>query len=93
MQLWVEQTGPGGTYFNYSANLSKFGMYLDHTIPHPVGTIVQLQFALPDETDPIRVRAKIVNAEIGDVMGMGLTFVDAPADVTARIEKFIAKNG
>jgi uncharacterized protein (TIGR02266 family) len=93
MQLWVEQTGPDGTYFNYTANLSTGGMFLDHTIPHPIGTIVQLQFLLPDEPNPIRVRAKIVSAETRDAMGMGLTFVDVPADVSARIAKFIADNG
>ena len=91
-QLWVEQTGPGGTYFNYTANLSTGGMYLDHTVPHPIGTIVQLEFKLPDDEAPIRVRAKIVSAPT-DTLGMGLHFLDVPAPIAARIQAFIAKNG
>jgi uncharacterized protein (TIGR02266 family) len=94
VQMWVEETSAQGTYFNHSANLSAGGMYLEKTIPHPVGTVVQLQFTLPGEDAPIRVRAEIVAAVAGDQqVGMGLHFVDAPAEVVTRIRSYIAAAG
>ncbi|HZS38232.1 MAG TPA: PilZ domain-containing protein [Polyangia bacterium] len=94
VQMWVEETSAEGTYFNHSANLSAGGIYLEKTIPHPVGTVVQLQFTLPGDPAPIRVRAKIVAAMTGDDrVGMGLNFVDAAPDVVRRINKYIDDAG
>ncbi len=91
VQMWVEETSAQGTYFNHSSNLSTGGIYLEKTVPHPVGTVVQLQFTLPGEEAPIRVRGKIVGAVAGDErLGMALNFVDAEPDVVARIRKYIA---
>ena len=92
VQLWVKERDPDGVYYNHATNLSVGGMYLERAIPHPVGTEVELQFTLPDEKDPIAVRARIVNAAV-ESMGMGLSFVDIAPEVLARIENFVGKNG
>lgn len=92
--MWVEQSGPEGTYFNHSANLSAGGIYLEKTIPHPVGTVVQLEFTLPGESAPIRVRAEVAAAVAGEErFGMALHFVDAPAEVERRIASYISAAG
>jgi uncharacterized protein (TIGR02266 family) len=90
VEMWVEEASAQGTYFYHSSNLSTGGIYLEKTVPHPVGTVVQLQFTLPGDEAPIRVRGKIVGAVAGDErLGMALNFVDADADVVARIRKYI----
>ena len=77
VQMWVEESSPDGTYFQRSANLSEGGIFLEKTIPHPVGTVVSLQFTLPDDPTPMKVHAEIVNAASDDAeLGMGLKFVD-----------------
>jgi uncharacterized protein (TIGR02266 family) len=94
VQMWVEETSADGTYFNHSANLSAGGIYLEKTIPHPVGTVVQLQFTLPGDQVAIRVRAKIVSAVAGDDrVGMALNFLDASPDAVRRIAKYIDDAG
>jgi uncharacterized protein (TIGR02266 family) len=91
VQMWVEESGPDGMYFQRAANLSEGGIFLEKTIPHPVGTQVTLQFNLPDQAGPIRVQGEIVNAKAVDgELGMGLKFVDLPPDVAARIRRFVS---
>lgn len=89
VQMWVEERIADGLYFQRAANLSAGGMYLENTIPHPVGTRVALQFTLPDGGPPLRVHAQIVNAAAEDTVGMGLKFVDLPAEEAERIRKFV----
>jgi uncharacterized protein (TIGR02266 family) len=98
VQMFVEESpvsseGPEATYFQRSSNLSPSGMFLENTVPHPVGTRVALQFTLPGENSPIRVQAEIVSALEGEEhMGMGLRFVNPPAEVQTRITAFIAQH-
>jgi hypothetical protein len=92
--MWVEESTEHELYFQHSANLSAGGMFLDRTIPHPVGTIVTLQFTLPGETEPIRVRSQIVHAAGGeptDKLGVHLKFLDPKT--AERIDRYIAQHG
>jgi hypothetical protein len=69
-------------------------MFLEKTIPHPVGTRVSLQFTLPGDEQPIRVRAEIVSAvDAGESFGMGMRWVEPPPELVARIERFLAEHG
>ena len=92
VQMFVEESHDHATYFQHSSNLSKGGIFLEKTIPHPVGTRVSLQFTLPGDQTPIKVDAEIVNALGSDErLGMGLRFIDPGAEVAQRIERFIAE--
>jgi uncharacterized protein (TIGR02266 family) len=90
--MWVEEEGPRGTYFQRSANLSEGGVFLERTIPHPVGTQVKLKLALPDGGEPLAVNAEIVNAAAAEgELGMGLRFVDLPDKSAQRIRRLVEK--
>jgi len=94
VRMWVEESGPQGLYFQRSANLSAGGIFLERTIPHPVGTIVNLAFTLPDEGAKLEVRAEIVNAASEDeALGMGLRFVDLSPEAAERIDRLVGKLG
>jgi len=41
VQIWVEEKTERELYFQRSANISTGGIYLENTIPHPVGTLLQ----------------------------------------------------
>jgi uncharacterized protein (TIGR02266 family) len=92
VQIWVEEKTDRELYFQRSANLSAGGIYLENTIPHPVGTRVTLRFALPGDTEKFEVRAEVVGAIAGEEeMGMGLKFLDLPAADAERIRQYIAR--
>ena len=92
VQMFVEESHEHATYFQHTKNLSRGGMFLEKTMPHPVGTRVQLQFTLPGDETPLQVQAEIVSALDGDdAMGMGLKFVDLTPEVAGRLDRFIAE--
>ena len=94
VQIWVEEKTDRELYFQRSANLSAGGIYLENTIPHPVGTRVNLRFSLPGDADKIEVRAEVAAAIAGEEeFGMGLKFVDLDGAVLERIQKYIARTG
>jgi uncharacterized protein (TIGR02266 family) len=95
VEMWVEQSTARELYFQRSANLSIGGMYLENTVPHPVGTVITIHFTLPGDTVRIECRAQIVNAaESSDNgLGMGLKFIDLDPQVEVRIRNFIAAHG
>jgi uncharacterized protein (TIGR02266 family) len=89
VEMWVEESTERELYFQRSGNLSEGGIFLENTIPHPKGTVVNLQFTLPGDTAPIKVRGQIVNAASSDELGMGIKFIDIdPAD-QSRIGTYI----
>ena len=94
VQIWVEEKTERELYFQRSANLSLGGIYLENTIPHPVGTRVTLRFTLPGDEEKIEVRAEVAAAMTGEEeFGMGLKFIELDAAVAERIQKYIARTG
>ena len=92
VQIWVEEATDRELYFQRSANLSAGGIYLENTIPRPVGTRVTLRFTLPGENDRFEVRAEVVGAIAGEEeMGMGLKFVDLSGEQAERIRQYVTR--
>src|SRR5262245_11612751 len=81
IEMWVEETSDRELYFQRSANLSTGGIFLEHTVPHPIGKVVNLQFTLPGDSERIQARGEIVSAPAGKELGMGIRFVDLDPDV------------
>lgn len=91
VQMWVEEKHERARYFQHSSNLSEGGLFIEQTIPHPVGTQVEIEFTLPGDGEPIRVLAEIVNAlEDEERLGMGMKFMNLSHEQAARIRRFIA---
>lgn len=92
VEIWVEESTKRELYFQRGANLSAGGIYLERTIPHVSGTLINLRFALPDNSAPIRVRGEIVN--VGDEpeeLGMGVKFLNLNDVDRQRIHAFIER--
>ena len=91
VEMWVEESTERELYFQRSANLSVGGIFLENTIPHPKGTVVNLQFTLPGDTQPIKVRGEIVNAAASDELGMGIKFLEVNPEDERRISDFVQR--
>ena len=90
VEMWVEESTDHELYFQRSANISLGGIYLENTIPHPVGTVVQLAFTLPGDTQKVRVKGEIVNADNGQ-LGMGVKFLQLDEAARDRIRAFVQR--
>jgi uncharacterized protein (TIGR02266 family) len=92
VQIWVEEKTDRELYFQRSANLSIGGIYLENTIPHPVGTRVTLRFQLPGDDAKLEVKAEVAAAIAGEEeFGMGLKFLELGDGIAEKIQQYIAR--
>ncbi|MDZ4694697.1 MAG: PilZ domain-containing protein [Deltaproteobacteria bacterium] len=91
--MWVEEINDGTQVFRRAGNLSAGGMYLDKTIPMPMGTIVNLKFTLPGQTEPLQLGGTIVSIDPDLELGMGVKFTAIDDASRLRIEKYLAAAG
>jgi len=91
LEMWVEETTERDRYFRRAGNLSRGGLRLDHTIPLPQGTHVNLTFTLPGDSVPIEVSGEIVANAASDDLRMGVKFVDVKPTAQAQIDAYLAR--
>jgi uncharacterized protein (TIGR02266 family) len=91
--MWVEETTGSERYFRRAGNLSRGGLRLEHTIPLPVGTSVNLTFTLPGDKAPIEVTGEIVSAAPPEDLRMGVKFTNLSQDAKSKIEAFLSRAG
>jgi uncharacterized protein (TIGR02266 family) len=76
-QLEVEVVFEGKKQTSQAQNVSLGGLYIESTIPFPIGTTVQLRFHLPTQPEPVEVAGDVrwvVKKGPGDVSGVGIRF-------------------
>jgi uncharacterized protein (TIGR02266 family) len=93
IEMWVEETTGSERYFRRAGNLSRGGLRLEHTIPLPVGTVVNLTFTLPGDKTPVAVSGEIVSAAAPEELRMGVKFLDPTPEARERIDAFLSKAG
>ena len=93
LEMWVEETTERDRYFRRAGNLSKGGLRLDHTIPLPLGTQVNLTFTLPGDEVPVEVACEIVSNAGPEDLRMGVKFLNLTAEAQARIDAYLARVG
>ena len=72
-----------------SSDLSEGGMFLESIAGYPIGTVLQLRFKLSEnDPAPIDVQARVLYAVNG--IGVGLEFLDLPAEARTKIAKVVA---
>ncbi len=91
LEMWVEEIGEHSQVFRRAGNFSRGGMYLDQTIPLPVGSRVQFRFTLPGDSASITVTAQIVSISAAEVLGMGCKFVDVTPEIQERIDAYLKR--
>src|SRR5215470_8873013 len=93
IEMWVEETTGSERYFRRAGNLSRGGLRLEHTIPLPLGTVVNLTFTLPGDDAPISVSGEIVSNAGPEDLKMGLKFVNTTAEARQRIDAYLTRVG
>jgi hypothetical protein len=91
VEMWVQDITDGGVVYRRAGNLSRGGLYLDQTIPLPVGSRIRLRFALPDDPVTGTVMGQIVSINASARLGMGVKFLAIDGDFQQRIETFIER--
>ena len=88
IEMWVEDLTDGGIVHRRAGNLSQGGLYLDQTIPLPMGTVVKLRFELPGDPEPLTVSGEIVSV-VSKVLGMGVKFIAISPEIQERLNAYV----
>lgn len=72
-------------------NLSSGGAFFRHAIPYKVGTVVNVTFSLPGETELIRCQGEVVNVPRPQEYGMGVKFLGLSDSQRTCIAEFVEK--
>ena len=90
LELWMEEVSGEDVYFRRTGNVGEGGVFFDKAIPHALGTMVTLKFALPGEKEMVVARGQVVSAA-GDTqgLGMGVKFITVEGDGQKRIRDYI----
>jgi c-di-GMP-binding flagellar brake protein YcgR len=91
IEMWVEETIDSERYFRRAGTLSRGGLGLEHTIPLPLGTILQLTFTLPGDAIAITVTGEIVSNNAPDELRMGVKFLNLSPAAQAQIDAYLAR--
>jgi uncharacterized protein (TIGR02266 family) len=91
LEMWVEERTDRELYYEHGGELSVSGLFLDRSVPHPIGTVVTLAFTLPGDDRRIQVRGEIVSLSGSGEFGMGVRFLDLADADRERIARFIAR--
>jgi c-di-GMP-binding flagellar brake protein YcgR len=93
IEMWVEETTASERYFRRAGNLSRGGLGLDHTIPLPIGTVVNLTFTLPGDANAVTIAGEIVSTAGPEELRMGVKFIDISDAARAQIDAYLARVG
>ncbi len=90
LELWMEEISGDDVYFRRSGNVSPGGVFFDRAIPHALGTVVTLKFALPGDKEMVVARGEVVStAGASDGLGMGVKFISVEGDGKKRIKSYL----
>src|SRR5688572_8612959 len=92
LELWMEEMAGDDVYFRRTGNLSEGGVFFDRAIPHALGTVVTLKFALPGDKEMVVARGRVVSAAGASAgLGMGVKFISVEGDGQKRIKGYLAR--
>ena len=90
LELWMEEVSGDDVYFRRSGNVGEGGVFFDRAIPHALGTMVTLKFALPGDREMVVARGEVVSgAGSRNGLGMGVRFLNIEGDGLDRVRDFI----
>jgi len=90
LELWMEEVSGEDVYFRRTGNVSVGGVFFDRAIPHAIGTMVTLKFALPGEREMVVARGEVVStAGNNQGLGMGVKFITIEGDGEKRIRAYL----
>ncbi|MEZ4704803.1 MAG: PilZ domain-containing protein [Bdellovibrionota bacterium] len=86
----------GPYYLSKLSNLSKGGAFIQHPKPAAVGSQLEISFALPDQQDPITLKARVAWTYIQpgkaepNGTGMGVQFLEVSQEQEQKIQEYIS---
>ena len=81
-------------FSDFARNINEGGIFVETATPHPLGTVVDLQFRLPGSDEPVRIKGTVVRVsggEGGGSPGLGIEFENLDGPTRQRINNLVRK--
>jgi type IV pilus assembly protein PilZ len=81
-------------FSDFARNINEGGIFVETATPHPLGTVVDLQFRLPGSDEPVQAKGSVVHVsdgEGGESPGLGIEFESFDGPTRQRINKLVRK--
>jgi len=96
IQTEVHLDSDSNFYAGLTNNISEGGLFVATGCPLPRGSVLNLEFSLPDEGPPVRVTGIVrwlrdEHDDIEEPPGMGVQFVELSEAARTRLEDFVAQ--
>lgn len=84
---------PSNFYTGFTRNISEGGIFVATYSPFPVGTVMELEIKMPDNSPPIAMRGEVrwraePSEDSDGEPGLGVKFIDLDDADRLRIERF-----
>ena len=92
LKIPVDYTSVDAFFTEFSANINEGGMFVEMEEPPGLGTLVQLQFSLPGNGEPVQVEGRVAWTSDGKAEsppGVGIEFHNLAPDVTEQINAVV----
>lgn len=95
VRLGVTLTSESNLYVGFADNISEGGLFVATHELMPIGTAVDLEFELPERTEPLRVRGEVrwqrAVSDLDDHVfpGFGVKFIDLGEREAKAIAEFL----
>ncbi|MBI5514857.1 MAG: PilZ domain-containing protein [Deltaproteobacteria bacterium] len=89
VELWVTEEGEREAYYHRATSLSLGGLFLDRTLPHAPGTVVQLKVRLGDTGPELFLSGEVVEAT--RELGMGVRFRALPPEPRRLLTEYLQR--
>lgn len=92
----IHMASASNFYTGFTGNISEGGVFVATYNLFPIGTVIALEFSLPDEGPPIAVQGQVrwtsdPTPDGDGHVGLGLQFLDISERDRTRIERFVAQ--
>ena len=81
-------------FSDFASNINEGGIFVETAMPHPLGTLVDLQFSLPGSDEPVQIKGTVVRVSDGegrDSPGLGIEFENLDGPTRQRVDKLVRK--
>lgn len=93
LKTHVNLSSESNFYTGFSNNISEGGLFVATYSEFDIGTVLNLEFSIPDDGPPIEVQAEVrwlKSAQTGSP-GIGLRFIDLNNENRQRIDVFCSQ--
>ncbi len=92
LKVQVDYSGVDAFFSELASNINEGGLFIETETPAELDEVVQLNITLPTLDEPVQVEGRVAwisDGKADSPAGMGVEFLDLPAEIRATIDRVV----